>query len=107
MFIKEAVVSVGRKIFPEKELAKWENNFLVQFLFLTTVSPLLSQIKNYFYSLSQQEKPFVIPQPLIQKSNKKKITLVLDMDETLVYTRRKSVPPHSNYIKTQVPKTII
>lgn len=50
MFIKEAVVSMSRKIFPEKELAKLENNFLVQFLFLTTVTPFLTQIKNYFYS---------------------------------------------------------
>ncbi len=37
MFIKEAVATVGRKLFSEKEVAKWENNFLVQFLFLTTV----------------------------------------------------------------------
>lgn len=37
MFIKEAVASVGRKLFSEKELLKWENNFILQFLFLTTV----------------------------------------------------------------------
>ena len=37
MFIKEVVVNASRKLMPEKELIKWENNFLVQFLFLTTV----------------------------------------------------------------------
>lgn len=40
MFIKEAVVNAGRKIFNEKQLLKMENGILMQFLFLTTVPVL-------------------------------------------------------------------
>ena len=39
MFIKEAVLAAGRKIFNEKQVTKIENNLLVQFLFFTTVIP--------------------------------------------------------------------
>ena len=45
---------------------------------------------------------FVIPESVNRKAKNKKIALVLDMDETLVYTRRSGVPDHSNYITTEV-----
>ena len=45
MFIKEAVVNASRKLIPEKEMIKWENNFLLQFLFLTTVKCTLLSLK--------------------------------------------------------------
>ena len=38
MFIKEAVVNAGRRLLPEKELMNWNKDFIVQFLFFTTVS---------------------------------------------------------------------
>lgn len=43
-----------------------------------------------------------MPDAVRSKANKNKHILVLDMDETLVYTRREGKPSHSNYFKTEV-----
>ena len=37
MFIKEAIVSTGRRLFSEKQAEHLENGILMQFLFFTTV----------------------------------------------------------------------
>ena len=50
--------------------------------------PFPTQLKNYFYTWITEENPFVIPKHITCKAKHKKIALVLDMDETLVYTRR-------------------
>lgn len=41
MFIKEAVLNAGRKLFTDKQVSRLENSMIMQFLFLTTV-PLIS-----------------------------------------------------------------
>lgn len=62
-----------------------------------------TQLKNYIYQwLTSSEKIFVIPDSVRNRANQRKHILVLDMDETLVYTRREAKPNHSNYIRTQV-----
>jgi hypothetical protein len=41
MFIKEAVVNAGRKLFTEKQIAQFENGLLAQWLVLATVKSSL------------------------------------------------------------------
>lgn len=62
----------------------------------------LIQIKNYIYSWVTEEKVFLIPEPVRERAARRKLILVLDMDETLVYTRRSTAPSHYQYAATQV-----
>jgi hypothetical protein len=60
------------------------------------------QLKNYIYQWITNEKVFLIPDSVRNRARQQKHILVLDMDETLVYTRREGKPSHSNYTRTQV-----
>lgn len=62
----------------------------------------ITQLKNYIYQWMTQEQLFIIPDNIRDRSNRKRLILVLDMDETLVYTRRDAAPGHSNYVTTDV-----
>jgi hypothetical protein len=55
MFIKNAVVSASKLIMGEKKFAQFTSEFLVQLVFLTTVSFRLIQIKNYLNEKASAE----------------------------------------------------
>lgn len=65
-------------------------------------NPTLIQLKNYIYQWFSNEKILTVPEQIKQRAAMRKHILVLDMDETLVYTRREEKPSHSNYFRTQV-----
>jgi hypothetical protein len=46
---------------------------------------------------------FNIPEELLKNKSKGKIILVMDLDETMVFTRRSYRPPHQNYELLPVP----
>ena len=62
-------------------------------------------MKEYIYGQNNQEKVFKIPDSVRKASEKNKKILVLDMDETLVYTRSSTKPLHQNY--AAIPVTFL
>lgn len=41
---------------------------------------------------------FTIPEDIKKRINKDRMILVMDLDETMVYSRKKKPPKHSNYV---------
>ena len=48
------------------------------------------------------DKTFSIPEDVRKNVDKKKMILVIDLDETMVYSRREVLPPHKNYLLVDV-----
>lgn len=59
-------------------------------ILLTSVSVSIIQLKNYLFSCEDRSNWFTIPDETVEKAKRRanKIVLVLDMDETLIYSRR-------------------
>jgi hypothetical protein len=85
-------------------VANLQNSFVFQLVIISAVIIYVIKIKGYLYKAVTDEAIFVVPEHIKTNSNKRKKVLVLDMDETLVYTRRNTKPSHSNYSVIDVNK---
>lgn len=97
LVLKNTLTKIKQSLVGQQDFNELHQSWLFQIVFLSTVSISMSQIKDYIYGEETQTNLFIIPQTIRKAAEKSKKILVLDMDETLVYTRKENPPKHKNY----------